>query len=640
MECPRCNIVYCKDTNIPLLLIKCGHTICNRCAMEIFNDKSIICPECSIASQINSVSNLPMNMALLSISPAKSIEEKQYELCQIHNKKLEGFCLDDLKPLCIDCILIGGHKSHDISSIPKAYDKQILVLKNNLETINKHEETLKSMVSGINKLKLDLKCKIEEKTNKITILFKDIVNIINERENKLKDNITKNANKCESCLYITSKQIEDCLKNISKYKNSIDKFMNEGMCELLSKCSKRKILASEANKQLPKFPVNIQLPEINRDNELTVLCKILMPSTMKNVNNSINNFQNKKISRSHSGKPKDYKGLKKSIKNKKIIKSPKKKTKAYDTNAKYVDIPNNNINKKVEAFNLTSRESQGNKFSDETPIVPISLIMGNKQNDSESDYSLSEDMKDNYITPNAPIEQTNKFIFINSVPLSLNEYHQIIPSTRKSDNIIFEIVKENNKKNCFPNINAKDNKNYNKLVKDSSIKRIDEYTMGENFDSMVLNNNLNNKNTHSNNNELIIKGKEDYIEKKVIEEYKDNKNIIHNESVHLKSISNCDKMESDEAINENENIIKEECKQSEININLIKNKEEFNDIEAINKEREDLIAESLNNKEISLEPNENIMVESKNNDAKRPIPETISINPKEVIYVFCKVLFN
>ena len=99
MECPKCHKLYQRESNIPLLLIKCGHTICDNCATIIFNGKSITCPECNSESLIPSIASLPKNMALLSISPQAKAQPKIPKVidtitCEMHKKKVEAFCLD------------------------------------------------------------------------------------------------------------------------------------------------------------------------------------------------------------------------------------------------------------------------------------------------------------------------------------------------------------------------------------------------------------------------------------------------------------------------------------------------------------------------------------------------------------------
>ena len=41
----------------------------------------------------------------------------------IHNKKLEAFCKNDNQLVCINCVLMNKHKSHEVSPIPEAAEE-------------------------------------------------------------------------------------------------------------------------------------------------------------------------------------------------------------------------------------------------------------------------------------------------------------------------------------------------------------------------------------------------------------------------------------------------------------------------------------------------------------------------------------
>lgn len=45
--------------------------------------------------------------------------ESRKEMCKEHNKPIEGFCQQDRVLLCINCILSGEHKNHEILGIQK-----------------------------------------------------------------------------------------------------------------------------------------------------------------------------------------------------------------------------------------------------------------------------------------------------------------------------------------------------------------------------------------------------------------------------------------------------------------------------------------------------------------------------------------
>ena len=54
-------------------------------------------------------------------------------MCNAHNKKLEAFCDNDKKILCIDCILNENHKSHEIISLVKACTLEKVTLEESLQ---------------------------------------------------------------------------------------------------------------------------------------------------------------------------------------------------------------------------------------------------------------------------------------------------------------------------------------------------------------------------------------------------------------------------------------------------------------------------------------------------------------------------
>ena len=136
MECPNCEKTYNAGSNIPLILIECGHTICEKCCTELFKKNAIKCPDCGTWNHAKELKQFPKNRALLSIPTGESSPNKhcsgdssnnspyskkskkpKVPICLTHKKKVEAFCEDCKCLLCIDCILIEGHKAHNISSI-------------------------------------------------------------------------------------------------------------------------------------------------------------------------------------------------------------------------------------------------------------------------------------------------------------------------------------------------------------------------------------------------------------------------------------------------------------------------------------------------------------------------------------------
>jgi hypothetical protein len=166
MECANCKNLYSEKDHIPRMLIQCGHTICEMCIKQLFTGKGITCPECKMVNEANSHTTFPKNVALLNMtreasnartnpnttnktqltdnnnnndnkrvsrnhnaqvkgsssssSSNGSVHSKRDRAaCPNHGKRIEAYCEDCLLLLCIDCILLDGHNSHQISNVQK-----------------------------------------------------------------------------------------------------------------------------------------------------------------------------------------------------------------------------------------------------------------------------------------------------------------------------------------------------------------------------------------------------------------------------------------------------------------------------------------------------------------------------------------
>jgi virulence-associated protein VapD len=175
---------------------------------------------------------------------------------------------------------VDGHKSHDISSIPQARDREIEKLLQAFEVVNKLETTLTSALSDLEAFKCEIRLKADEKISNITSLYRDIINIINERETLLKQGITNTLQKEESNLQRTENSIKEQLANIKLFKESIADVQSESACKLLSKARACKDLLSKANTTPPSISFSINFGEVKKDNELTTLWKILNPGVV------------------------------------------------------------------------------------------------------------------------------------------------------------------------------------------------------------------------------------------------------------------------------------------------------------------------------------------------------------------------
>ena len=72
MLCPNCQVEFSSSTNIPRILIFCGHTFCHNCIEQLLvfdnvsNKQQIECPECNTMNiAADGVNSFPKNLVLL-----------------------------------------------------------------------------------------------------------------------------------------------------------------------------------------------------------------------------------------------------------------------------------------------------------------------------------------------------------------------------------------------------------------------------------------------------------------------------------------------------------------------------------------------------------------------------------------------
>lgn len=152
-NCPVCFNNYNKGKFLPLLLPKCGHTLCRLCTVSIQNATyELSCPICRKRNKCE-ISELPTNIALLEL------HSKEVKKCTEHNCEYMAYCVDEDLLLCGACIL--SHISHNciqfndpaLSKITTKKRYQIRRATEDLahkkETINKNWEALQMYINKI-----------------------------------------------------------------------------------------------------------------------------------------------------------------------------------------------------------------------------------------------------------------------------------------------------------------------------------------------------------------------------------------------------------------------------------------------------------------------------------------------------------
>ena len=123
-QCQRCLSLYNFDSNLPRVLVQCGHSICSLCVTDLVVDQKISCPFCNMQlTRVSSPEALPINQQIF-VSLQKNKEEKEesqqgqqmdleaLQKCDIHRGKYQHYyCLKHEIQLCKACIVYHTQKS-------------------------------------------------------------------------------------------------------------------------------------------------------------------------------------------------------------------------------------------------------------------------------------------------------------------------------------------------------------------------------------------------------------------------------------------------------------------------------------------------------------------------------------------------
>ena len=208
-----------------------------------------------------------------------------------HNDKLEFLCKDHNILCCACCITkikeegYGQHFDCNVYHIKKIKDEKRNKLK---ENVNNLEELYKQIEKSINELKRifeEINKNKEELKMNVQTIFTKIRNVLNEKEDKLLNDIDEQFNN----IYFKEDLIKESEKLPNKIKKSIekgkiiDKEWNENnLSSLINDC----INIENNIKEINIINDNIKKSNLNKDQ------KIIYNIDEEQINNMINNIQN------------------------------------------------------------------------------------------------------------------------------------------------------------------------------------------------------------------------------------------------------------------------------------------------------------------------------------------------------------
>jgi F0F1-type ATP synthase membrane subunit b/b' len=212
---------------------------------------------------------LPKNLTLLQVPHA------QVEVCLLHQKNLEAFCETEKVLVCIDCILLGEHKSHEVSAISESSKKARALVNSFIDTSKRLNESLKAALECVETHRGELKGKVKEQREVISKQFNKMIQAIKDYEEKLNANLNEFLEQQYDKLNQNMNTIREQLNSIEHFLKETESINTECDYNILYKYNDIIKEAEQATKDMSLIGFVVHLPEFNLKQELTKLWKLI-----------------------------------------------------------------------------------------------------------------------------------------------------------------------------------------------------------------------------------------------------------------------------------------------------------------------------------------------------------------------------
>lgn len=269
MDCPQCSNAF-SEPRPPRILPYCGHTLCQDCLKSLFTGREVICPICTTPSPSTDPTAFPLNLALIQLA-----KKPTTTCCQKHSKQLEAYCTTDRQVLCVSCILDDGHRAHDITTIPKAAEKERDKLKAAAAAALSLEQQLQRLDEDISSKQAQLENAYKQAYTEYTELFEGInamlatrqVEVLQKLDSTLaSEHETYNARKLANLQH---------LSNIENLKAETTLMDSESDLDVLDKSSSREVAIRAACTKVAAVNSSKAFAGLTKEAELGVIWKLL-----------------------------------------------------------------------------------------------------------------------------------------------------------------------------------------------------------------------------------------------------------------------------------------------------------------------------------------------------------------------------
>lgn len=231
MLCPYCNLKYDGIKNKEVKLPACGHSICSICASEATSE-GIVCSTCGKKQKIEIskssstsrskptktakvIDDKRCNQAVMELEESSQSEDedddaeddsrtelysissmnKSENICPVHFKPFDGFCLSCTCLICIDCIY-EKHKSHDFHQLDKARDRAATDLSKVRMKVESMKDDCLHCLRVARNTQTDIEAGLEQRLIEVKTVMNELRRFILAREHKIEDNLRKEFDVC------------------------------------------------------------------------------------------------------------------------------------------------------------------------------------------------------------------------------------------------------------------------------------------------------------------------------------------------------------------------------------------------------------------------------------------------------------
>uniref|UniRef100_H2ZZ61 Uncharacterized protein n=1 Tax=Latimeria chalumnae TaxID=7897 RepID=H2ZZ61_LATCH len=241
------------------VLLACGHHFCTACISQVWDGAAgtLSCPQCpQVFSQRSMNSSEPMANIMEGFQGMELKEDAAYNqsLNIEHKQKLNVFCEEDEKVICVICGMSYNHRTHNLITIASAAGSFQKMLEDSLRTLqNQLREAYQHLDEEVKEIRA-LQTKAEHLRNHIGSEFYKLRQFLDEEEKSLKAKLEgaekKNLLRLEESRIATAQEVsklQHTIREIEKRLQSNNVEMLMTVSSFLNVCQLQSVDKDEAN---------------------------------------------------------------------------------------------------------------------------------------------------------------------------------------------------------------------------------------------------------------------------------------------------------------------------------------------------------------------------------------------------------